>query len=222
MSALFDMFWAAGPRGTARRWLSSVGVGPARPQTRGYVSGQPVFKTSSCLTFQLAIYDSLHNHGAQYNQSQVPVIFLRAPSKLSEAFATLLNMATNKSTNKAGNNNWISQKVQGYVSGAGNYFGGSIQNVGNGVNGVGKGIGDSITAATRGWGQGVAGYGNDIKDAARAGGPRAQTAGNPLGLSGAGSSKNLLKGGQVSQATKNNVRAGTRTGTAKDPLGLNR
>ena len=39
-------------------------------------------------------------------------------------------------------NNWISQKVQGYVSGAGNYVGGSIQGVGNGVNGVGKNLGD--------------------------------------------------------------------------------
>jgi len=38
--------------------------------------------------------------------------------------------------------NWLSQTVQGYVSGAGNYVGNSITGVGNGVNGVGKSIGD--------------------------------------------------------------------------------
>ena len=32
------------------------------------------------------------------------------------------------------------------------------------------------------WGQGVAGYGNDLKDAVNAGGPRVAVAGNPLGL----------------------------------------
>ncbi|KAG8623351.1 hypothetical protein KVT40_008327 [Elsinoe batatas] len=119
--------------------------------------------------------------------------------------------------------NWISKKVQGYVSGAGNYVGGAIQGVGNGVNNVGKGIGDNISNQTRYWGQGVSGYGNDIKDASKAGGPRVATAGNPLGLSGAGSSKGLPPVKKTTTAAKGNVKTTkpvARPGTAKDPLGL--
>jgi len=38
--------------------------------------------------------------------------------------------------------NWLSKKVQGYVSGAGNAVGGAINGVGNGVNKAGAGAGN--------------------------------------------------------------------------------
>lgn len=75
----------------------------------------------------------------------------------------------------------------------------------------------SITNTTRYWGQGVAGYGNNIKDAARAGGPRVPTGGNPLGLSGVGSSKTLMPGGKLPPGSGQR-KAGK--GNAKNPLGL--
>jgi hypothetical protein len=75
----------------------------------------------------------------------------------------------------------------------------------------------SITNTTRYWGQGVAGYGNNIKDASRAGGPRVPTGGNPLGLSGAGSSKTLMPGGKLPPGSQQR-NAGK--GSAKNPLGL--
>lgn len=39
-----------------------------------------------------------------------------------------------------------------------------------------------VTNTTRGWADGVRSTGNNVKDATTAGGPRAQTAQNPLGL----------------------------------------
>jgi hypothetical protein len=75
----------------------------------------------------------------------------------------------------------------------------------------------SITNTTRYWGQGVAGYGNNIKDASHAGGPRVPTGGNPLGLSGAGSSKTLMPGGKLPPGSQQR-NAGK--GSAKNPLGL--
>lgn len=63
----------------------------------------------------------------------------------------------------------------------------------------------------------MAGYGNNIKDAARAGGPRVPTGGNPLGLSGAGSSKTLMPGGKLPPGSQ---QRNTGKGSAKNPLGL--
>lgn len=74
----------------------------------------------------------------------------------------------------------------------------------------------SIASTTRYWGQGVAGYGNEIKDAARVAGPRVPTAGNPLGLGGAGQSKGLLPGGKLPAGTQRN----TGKGSPGNPLGL--
>ncbi|KAI5199382.1 hypothetical protein E4T42_05718 [Aureobasidium subglaciale] len=113
--------------------------------------------------------------------------------------------------------NWLSKQVQGYVAGAGKVAGNIVYSVGNGVNNVGRGVGDSITNTTRYWGQGVAGYGNNIKDASRAGGPRVPTGGNPLGLSGPGSSKTLMPGGKLPPGSQQR-NAGK--GTASNPLGL--
>jgi hypothetical protein len=103
------------------------------------------------------------------------------------------------------------------VAGYGNYAGGWIHSIGDGVNKVGEGIGNSINNTTRGWGQGVAGYGNEIKDSVGVGGRRVATAGNPLGLAGQGSAKGLRaeagKGKAVTSA------GGSKT-SASNPLGL--
>jgi hypothetical protein len=78
-----------------------------------------------------------------------------------------------------------------------------------------------VTNTTRYWGQGVAGYGNNIKDASRAGGPRVPTGGNPLGLGGVGSSKTLMPGGKLPPGGGGSVRnAGGKGTSAKNPLGL--
>ncbi|CAD0081849.1 unnamed protein product [Aureobasidium vineae] len=102
--------------------------------------------------------------------------------------------------------NWLSKQVQGYVAGAGKVAGGIVY-----------GRRQCITNTTRYWGQGVAGYGNNIKDASRAGGPRVPTGGNPLGLAGAGSSKTLMPGGKLPPGSQQR-NAGK--GSAKNPLGL--
>jgi len=115
----------------------------------------------------------------------------------------------------APNDNWVSKKVQGWVAGVGNAAGGAVNAVGNGVSGVGRGMGGGVTNTTRGWADGVRGYGNAIKDASGAGGPRAPSSTNPLGLSGA-------KGVWApSTSTTKNAR-NTGKGTARDPLGLGR
>jgi hypothetical protein len=66
------------------------------------------------------------------------------------------------------------------------------------------------------WGQGVAGYGNDLKDAVGASGPRVAVAGNPLGLAGQGSGKSLAPG-------QKKVAGGSSSGgrsSASNPLGI--
>ncbi|KAK6413116.1 hypothetical protein LTR95_017893, partial [Oleoguttula sp. CCFEE 5521] len=102
------------------------------------------------------------------------------------------------------------------VAGVGDYAGGLVNSVGNAVNSVGQGIGGSVTNTTRYWGQGVAGYGNNVKDMVGAGGSRVSTAGNPLGMSGMGSSQGAMPGGKYPNS-------GTRSagkGSAGNPLGV--
>jgi len=97
--------------------------------------------------------------------------------------------------------------------GAGNAVAGAYSAVGNGISYVGKGAGNTVSGTTRGWADGIRSYGNAIKDATGAGGSRAVTASNPLGVSG---------------GTGTSIRPGTGStkpkaiGTARDPLGLNR
>ncbi|KAF2674564.1 hypothetical protein BT63DRAFT_419851 [Microthyrium microscopicum] len=110
----------------------------------------------------------------------------------------------------ASNNNWISQKVQGVVAGAGNAVAGAYTSVGNGVSGAGRGAGNVVTGTTRGWADGIRSYGNAIKDASGASGPRAPTASNPLGIAGAKGTRAITGGGA----------SGPRKGTANNPLGL--
>lgn len=72
----------------------------------------------------------------------------------------------------------------------------------------------SVAGTTRGWGDSVRGYGNNIKDATRAAGPRAPTASNPLGLAGGStSSAAMLK-------SKTTGAVGGARGSAGNPLGL--
>ncbi|KAF2400404.1 hypothetical protein EJ06DRAFT_428915 [Trichodelitschia bisporula] len=113
----------------------------------------------------------------------------------------------------APNDNWISKKVQGVVAGAGSAVGGAFTAVGNGISGAGRGVGNGIAGTTRGWADGVRSYGNGIKDASGATGARAVTSSNPLGLSG---TKGQWSGKPSGQKTA------PRTGTARDPLGLNK
>ncbi|KIW03969.1 uncharacterized protein PV09_04803 [Verruconis gallopava] len=115
----------------------------------------------------------------------------------------------------ASNDNWISRKVQGWVAGAGNAAGGAVNAVGNGVSGTGRGIGNSVTGTTRGWADSVRSYGNAIKDATGASGPRAATGSNPLGLSG---TKGIWSPSAPVRTTPQRT---VGRGTAKDPLGLN-
>jgi len=109
--------------------------------------------------------------------------------------------------------NWVSKKVQGWVAGVGNVAGGAVNGVGNGVSGVGKGVGAGVTNTSRGWADGVRGYGNAIKDASGASGPRAITGSNPLGIAG-------QKGVWAPSAANKNAQRNRGGGTARDPLGL--
>lgn len=72
-----------------------------------------------------------------------------------------------------------------------------------------------IASTTRGWGDGVRGYGNGVKDATRASGPRAPTATNPLGLPG-GSTQSAA---MLKSKTKA-ITSGSAGGSASNPLGL--
>jgi len=74
----------------------------------------------------------------------------------------------------------LAPTVSNAVASAGSYAGGAVSAIGNGINGVGDGIGRSIKR----YGDGVLDYGNGIMDWTSASGSRAQTASNPLGLSG--------------------------------------
>ena len=75
----------------------------------------------------------------------------------------------------------------------------------------------SVTNMARYWGQGVAGYGNDLKDAVNAGGPRVAVAGNPLGLAGQGSGRAMAPGQKAGGAAKSAT--GGRS-SASNPLGI--
>jgi hypothetical protein len=75
----------------------------------------------------------------------------------------------------------------------------------------------SVTNMARYWGQGVAGYGNDLKDAVNAGGPRVAVAGNPLGLAGQGSGRASAPGQKAGGAAKSAT--GGRS-SASNPLGI--
>lgn len=109
----------------------------------------------------------------------------------------------------------ISNGVSYASSGIGNAAGAVVSAAGNGVAGAGKGAGSSITNSTRSWGDAVREYGNSIKDYTGAGGSRAPTRTNPLGLSMSGMSAS------VSMASRPGVTGpSTRTGTASNPLGL--
>ena len=74
----------------------------------------------------------------------------------------------------------LAPTVSGAVSSAGSYAGGAVAAVGNGINSVGMGINNSVKR----YGDGVKDYGNGIMDWTSASTSRAQTANNPLGLSG--------------------------------------
>lgn len=62
----------------------------------------------------------------------------------------------------------------------------------------------------------MAGYGNGLKDAVGAGGPRIATAGNPLGIAGQGSAKGALPGGKQAEAATRSAGKGS----ASNPLGV--
>ncbi|KAF2266010.1 hypothetical protein CC78DRAFT_615317 [Lojkania enalia] len=107
---------------------------------------------------------------------------------------------------------WLTRSTNAAAAGIGNFAGGIVTAVGNGVSGAGKGADDSITNTSRGWGDAVREYGNSIKDATGASGPRAGTGRNPLGLASTG-------GG--ARATMKAKKGPTpRKGTANNPLGL--
>ncbi|KAF2085696.1 hypothetical protein K490DRAFT_67576 [Saccharata proteae CBS 121410] len=107
--------------------------------------------------------------------------------------------------------NWLNRQVQSAVGGVGSVAGGLVHSVGNGVSGMGKGMGDGIAGTARGWGDGVRGYGNQVKDVTRAGGARAPTASNPLGIAG---------GSTQSAAIMKKGLRNAGGGSANNPLGL--
>ncbi|KAF2739164.1 hypothetical protein EJ04DRAFT_508888 [Polyplosphaeria fusca] len=107
---------------------------------------------------------------------------------------------------------WLTRTTNAAAAGVGNFTGGIVTAVGNGVAGAGKGAGASVTNTSRGWGDTVREYGNSIKDATGATGARAGTNQNPLGLAGS-------KGG--ARATMASRPGSTpRKGTSNNPLGL--
>ncbi|KIW25803.1 uncharacterized protein PV07_08946 [Cladophialophora immunda] len=73
----------------------------------------------------------------------------------------------------------LAPTVSSTVASAGAFAGGAVNAVGNSINGVGE----SINGTIRRYGDGVKDYGNGIMDWTQAGGVRAATASNPLGLS---------------------------------------
>lgn len=77
----------------------------------------------------------------------------------------------------------------------------------------------SVTNMARYWGQGVAGYGNDLKDAVNAGGPRVAVAGNPLGLAGQGSGRASAPGSTKKAGGAAKSATGGKS-SASNPLGI--
>ena len=91
----------------------------------------------------------------------------------------------------------LAPTVSNAVASAGSYAGGAVSAVGNGINGVGEGISRSIKR----YGDGVKDYGNGIMDWTSASTTRAQTASNPLGLSGGkGQGKTTVTSPRIYQA----------------------
>ena len=76
-------------------------------------------------------------------------------------------------------NDAIQPTIHSATSAAGSFAGGALNTVGNSINGVGA----SLNGTIRRYGDGINDYGNGVMDWAKADGPRAQTASNPLGLS---------------------------------------
>ncbi|ORX99887.1 hypothetical protein BCR34DRAFT_606469 [Clohesyomyces aquaticus] len=112
----------------------------------------------------------------------------------------------------APNDSWLTRTTNAAAAGVGNFTGGIVNAVGNGVAGAGKGAGASVTNTSRTWGDAVREYGNSIKDVTGASGPRAGTNKNPLGLSS-------TKGGaKATMASRPGV--APRKGNASNPLGL--
>ena len=110
---------------------------------------------------------------------------------------------------------WLSRGLNYASSGIGNAAGAVVTATGNGVAGAGKGAGSSITNSTRSWADAVREYGNSVKDYTGAGGSRATTRTNPLGLTTSG------VGASASMASRPGVTGSSvRTGTASNPLGL--
>ncbi|OCK77136.1 hypothetical protein K432DRAFT_395871 [Lepidopterella palustris CBS 459.81] len=116
----------------------------------------------------------------------------------------------------APNDSWLTRTMNTATAGVGNFAGGIVSAVGNGISGAGRGAGSSITSSTRIWGDSVRGYGNSIKDATGATGPRASTADNPLGMARSATSV------KIGQQAKKGSTGGTARGSARDPLGLER
>lgn len=73
----------------------------------------------------------------------------------------------------------------------------------------------SVTSMTNSAGSSASNYGNGIKDATNASGPRSQTAQNPLGTSG-----NSYGGKKVVAGIANKGSSGMSKGAANNPLGL--
>lgn len=107
---------------------------------------------------------------------------------------------------------YIARYTSAAASGVGNFAGAIVGAVGNGVAGAGKGAGASVTNSTRSWGDTVREYGNSIKDATGASGPRGSSASNPLGLAG----------GKEGAQARMNFKPGSlgKRGSGANPLGL--
>ncbi|KAL2054408.1 hypothetical protein ABVK25_005156 [Lepraria finkii] len=115
----------------------------------------------------------------------------------------------------ASNDNFISRTVQNGVATAGGYAGGVVDAAGKSVSGAGRNVGNSVTNAANTAGGSASNYGNGIKDATKAGGPRTQTAQNPIGLSSNSyGGRKVVTGGGSKESTTGNK------GTASNPLGL--
>ncbi|PVI08214.1 hypothetical protein DM02DRAFT_608286 [Periconia macrospinosa] len=107
---------------------------------------------------------------------------------------------------------WFTRTTNAAASGIGNFGNAVVSAVGNGVSGAGKGAGASITNSSRTWGETVREYGNSIKDATGAGGPRGVSSTNPLGLASTASGAKAIMSSKPGPTP--------RKGTANNPLGL--
>ena len=72
----------------------------------------------------------------------------------------------------------------------------------------------SMANTSRTWGDAIREYGNSIKDATGAAGPRASSAKNPLGLS------STPGGAKAIMSARPGISGGSSKGSASNPLGL--